>query len=331
MSAYVFRRLLQVGPLLLLISVCVFAIMEMTPGDPVLRVAKRPGLLSSEQIQNLRREYGLDAPIPVRYLKWLAHAVQGDLGYSFATRRPVVTEIFDRLSNTVVLMSVAFVVVLILSVPIGIMSAIKQYSVFDIVVTTLAFVGQAIPTYWLGIMLVFIFHGLLTKPFSTSPLLPAGGISSWDSEFNLVDRLEHLVLPVATLALGWISGYSRFLRSSVLDVLHQDYITTARAKGLPHRIVLLRHVLKNATLPLVTVVSLDLPAIVAGALFVEIIFSWPGVGRLFYEAAKLRDYPVLMAVVMMISAAIVLCNLLADIAYAYLDPRVRFGAIEDTT
>lgn len=331
MSTYIFRRLLYAGPVLLLISVCVFAIMEMAPGDPVRRIARRPGALSSTQMQNLRKEYGLDDAILVRYLKWLGHAMQGDLGYSFATRRPVVKEILDRLPNTVVLMVVAFVIVVILSVPIGIISAVKQYSMFDIVITTLAFIGQAIPTYWLGSMLIFLFHGLLTSPFSSGPLLPIGGVSSWGSTFNLLDRLKHMILPVATLAFGWVSVYTRFLRSSALDVLHQDYITVARAKGLPEQIVLLRHVFKNAALPLVTVIALDLPAILAGALYVEIIFSWPGVGRLFYNAAKLRDYPLLMAVAMMISTAIVLCNLLADIAYAYLDPRVRFGRIEGNT
>lgn len=331
MGTYVARRLLYAGPVLLLISVCVFAIVEMAPGDPLRRIARRPSALSSSQMQNLRREYGLDDPIPIRYLKWLGHAIEGDFGYSFVTRRPVIQEMLDRLPNTVVLMATAFAIVVILSVPIGISSAVKQYSMFDLVITTLAFVGQAIPTYWLGSMLIFVFHGLLTNPFSSTPLLPIGGMSSWGSNSGFLDRVRHMILPVSALSFGWMSIYTRFVRSSALDVLHQDYITTARAKGLSERVVLLRHALKNAMLPLVTVMALDLPAILAGALYVEIIFSWPGIGRLFYNAAQTRDYPLLMAIAMMLATAIVLCNLLADIAYAYLDPRIRFGEVSART
>lgn len=327
MSTYTVRRLLHAGPVLLLISICVFAIMEMAPGDPVRRIARRPGAISSSQMENLRREYGLDDPVPIRYLKWLGHAARGNLGYSYATRRSVAKEILDRLPNTIVLMAVAYIVVLIISVPTGIISAVNQYSIFDIVITTLAFVGQAIPAYLLGSMLIFIFHGLLKAPFSSGPLLPIGGMSSWGSDSSILDRLKHMILPIATLSFGWVSVYTRFVRSSTLDVLYQDFIVTARAKGLSESTVVLRHAFKNATLPLVTVIALDLPAIVAGALYVEIIFSWPGIGRLFYDAARLRDYPVLMGIAMMIAIAIVLCNLLADIAYAYLDPRVRFGKL----
>jgi len=328
MTAYVLKRVLSAGPVLLLISIGVFAVIEVAPGDPVLRIARRPSDVSSEQLANLRAEYGLDDAIPVRYLKWLSHAATGDLGYSYTSRRPVVDEILDRLPNTIILVGVTLVVVVILSLPIGMVSAVKQYSMLDIVLTTLAFAGQAIPEYWLGSMLIWLFHGVLASHLSSGPLFPIGGMCSWDSPCNLVDRLQHLILPVATLAFGWMSVYTRFLRSSALEILHQDYITVARAKGLPNHAVLLRHVFKNAGLPLVTLLALDLPLILAGALYVEIVFSWPGVGRLFYNAAQLRDYPLLMAIAMMISTAIVLCNLLADVGYAYLDPRVRFGGIQ---
>jgi len=327
MGIYVVRRLLATGPVLLLISICIFAIIEVAPGDPVRRIARKPGALSSTQMQNLRKEYGLDDPIAIRYLKWLSHALRGDLGYSFTTRRPVVQEILDRLPNTMSLMAAALFGVIFLSIPIGVMSAARQYSVLDILITTIAFMGQAIPVYWLGSLLILIFHNLLTNPLTSEPLLPIGGVSSWGSSFNLLDRLEHLILPATALAFGWISIYTRFLRSSTLDVLRQDYVTTARGKGLAEASVLLRHVLKNAILPLVTVLALDLPTIVSGALFAEIIFSWPGLGQLFYGAAKARDYNLLMATTMMTSTAVVLCNLLADIAYACLDPRVHFSKL----
>jgi len=275
-------------------------------------------------VEQLRKEYGLNDPIPIRYVKWLSHVVRGDLGYSLFTKRPVLDEILDRLGNTVYLMLIAFIVVIAVSLPVGIISALKQYSGFDIITTTGAFMGQAMPEFWLGIILISVFYGVLSNPLTGEPLLPSGGMYTLGESFNIVDHIRHLVLPVTTLAFAWISWYSRFVRSSMLEVIHQDYITTARAKGLPGRAVICRHALKNAALPLVTLVALDLPSLFGGALYVEIIFSWPGMGRLFYDAATKRDYPVLMAIVMIMASLIILCNLLADIAYAHVDPRVRF-------
>jgi peptide/nickel transport system permease protein len=202
---------------------------------------------------------------------------------------------------------------------------LRQYSTFDITVTTFSFAGQAIPEFWLGLLLILIFYAWLRNPFTGDPLLPSGGIQSVNiSGFNLGDRIVHLILPVATGALGWIAWYSRFLRSSMLDVIHKDYLRTARAKGLPNRMVLYKHALRNALIPIVTLLALDLPIIFGGAIFVEILFSWPGMGRLYYTAAQQRDYPVLMAVLIIGAAFIILSNLLADLLYAYLDPRVRY-------
>jgi len=323
MTRYIIRRLIQAIPLLLLISIAIFFLVQATPGGP-LAGHSRQKHLNPEQIARLRKEYGLDDPLPVRYLKWLSHAVRGDWGYSYRTRRPVVTEIADRLPNTVYLMSVTFFVIMLISIPIGIISAIKQYSLFDIVVTTVSFIGQAIPEFWFGLILIIIFYATLHNPFTGEPLLPSGGMATLGAPFSMWDRIKHLILPVSMEALGWVAWYSRFLRSSMLEVINMDYIRTARAKGLSERMVLYRHALKNAAIPLVTLLALDMPYLFAGALYTEIIFSWPGMGRLYYQAAVKRDYPVLMAILMIEATLMVLANLLADIAYAYLDPRVRY-------
>jgi len=215
-------------------------------------------------------------------------------------------------------------VAVLIAIPIGIISAIRQYSTFDIAVTSFSFAGQAIPEFWLGLILILIFYAWLKNPFTGEPLLPAGGMTSTGSVgFDLGDRVSHLILPVAAGALGWIAWYSRFLRSSMLDVVHQDFIRTARAKGLSGQKVLYRHALRNALIPLITLLALDLPFIFAGAIFIEILFSWPGMGRLYYQAALQRDYPVLLAVLIIGAGVIILSNLAADISYAYLDPRIR--------
>jgi len=209
-------------------------------------------------------------------------------------------------------------------IPIGVVSAVKQYSFFDIAVTTFSFAGQAIPEFWFGLILILIFYATLNNPFTGQPLLPSGGMYTLEAGFSIWDRIRHLIMPVTTQALGWIAWYSRFLRSSMLDVIHQDYIRTARAKGLHERIVLGRHALKNALIPLVTMFALDLPYLFGGAVVIEMIFSWPGMGRLYYQAALLRDYPMLMAILVISAGIMILSNLLADILYAFLDPRIHY-------
>lgn len=284
---------------------------------------KNPNL-SAEDLARLEEKLGLNQPLHVQYLNWLTKVLQGDLGYSYDTKRPVLDEIADRLPATIYLMGVTFVFVLAIAIPVGVLSAARQYSWADVLVSTLTFAGQAIPVFWLGLMLILIFYGWARNPLTGEPLLPARGIATLGAPFSIVDHLKHLILPMVTLGVGWISWYSRYLRSSMLDVLHQAYIQTARAKGLAERTVLLRHALKNAAIPLVTIIALDLPTIINGALYTEIIFSWPGMGQLFFRAAVRRDYPILMAMTMLSSVMIILANLLADIAYAYLDPRVRY-------
>ena len=224
----------------------------------------------------------------------------------------------ERLPNTVYLMGTVFVTVLLLAIPIGVFAAVKQYSWFDHVVTGTTFAFLSTPTFWLGLLLIIAF-GLQLR------LFPLGGIDTPGQPFNLFDRLRHLVLPVATIALVQLGSHVRYLRASMLETINQDYMRTARSKGLGERAVVLRHALKNAAIPLVTVVALDVPELFAGALVTEQIFGWPGMGRLFWDAATRFDYPVLMGILTVSSALIILANLFADVVYGYLDPRIRFG------
>jgi peptide/nickel transport system permease protein len=250
--------------------------------------------------------------------------LRADFGYSFRTRQPVLKEIGQRVPNTLYLMSITLFVALAVAIPVGVISALKQYSPFDFTVTTLAFAGQALPDFWLGLILIIVFYVWLRNPYTGEPLLPSGGIYTIGAPFSIADRLAHLVLPVAAGALGWLAWYSRFLRSSMLDVIHQDYLRTARAKGVPERTVIFKHALRNALIPLITLFALDLPYIFGGAVFIEMIFSWPGMGLLYYQAALQRDYPILMAVLVMGALFIIVSNLLADVLYAYLDPRIHY-------
>jgi peptide/nickel transport system permease protein len=247
----------------------------------------------------------------------------GNLGNSIKFRRPVNEMIAERIPNTLLLVGVSFLLTLLIAIPIGVLSARKPYSLFDYLMTTITFIGQSIPVYWLGLGLIVIFYITIKNPLTGEPFLPVGGMNT-HGKSDLLDTLWHLVLPVTALSLGWIAWYSRFLRSSMMDVLHEDYVRTAKAKGAKENVVYYRHALRNAILPLVTLIALDLPSLFAGALFVETIFSWPGMGRLFWDAAKGRDYPVLLGVVMITAVLIIVCNILADLAYGWLNPQVKY-------
>lgn len=344
MTTYILRRLIQTIGLLFLLSVILFTLVNVAPGGPITAYAgRRP---RPERIEQLKRQFGLDQPLPLQYVYWLIGndwtkidsngdgikdeaglrkgILRGDFGLSYRTRKPALDEIASRLPNTVYLMSITMLVALIIAIPLGIYSAIKQYSLFDFFATTFSFAGQAIPEFWLGLLLIIIFYAWLKNPVTGEPLLPAGGISSLDGGFSLSDRLAHLVLPVLTGTLGWVAWYSRFLRSSLLEILPLNYLKSARARGLTERNVIFKHALSNALIPIVTLLALDLPYIFTGAVLIESIFAWPGMGRLYYQSAVDRDYPLLLAVLIIGAAFIILCNLIADILYAYLDPRVRY-------
>lgn len=344
MTTYILRRLIQTVGLLFILSVILFTLVNAAPGGPVTAFAgRRP---RPERVEQLKRQFGLDQPLPLQYVYWLVGndwtkidsdgdgikdepgsrkgILRGDFGLSYRTRKPALDEIASRLPNTIYLMSITMLVALIIAIPLGIYSAIKQYSLFDFFATTFSFAGQAIPEFWLGLLLIIVFYAWLKNPWTGEPLLPSGGISSLGSGFSLSDRLAHLVLPVLTGALGWIAWYSRFLRSTMLEILPLNYLKAARARGLTENYVILKHALSNALIPIVTLIALDLPYIFTGAVLIESIFAWPGMGRLYYQSAVDRDYPLLLAVLIIGAAFIILCNLVADILYAYLDPRVRY-------
>lgn len=326
MGAYIIRRVLWAIPLLLFVSVVVYGLLELSPGGPTAMYLRRGGGISPEDIARMEQALGLNDPFYMQYLRWLGRVLRGDFGMAVTSSRPVSDEILERLPNTLYLMAAAWAVSLLIAVPIGIFSAVKQYSWFDHIVTAFTFVGQSIPSFFLGLILLLVFYMRLDNPFSGGPLLPAGGVrtigedlSGWDMVW---DRIKHLILPVAMLSATWIAWYSRFLRASMLETIHLDYIRTARAKGLRERAIIMRHGFRNAALPLVTLMALDLPLLFAGALYAEVIFSWPGMGRLFYQAAERRDFGILMAIIMITSFLIIVGNLLADIAYRFLDPRI---------
>ena len=324
MTTYIIRRILQAIPIMLMLSVFLFGVVRLMPGGPLAQAERNPNV-TPEQLAALRMRLGLDQPLPVQYVKWIqAFVLEGDWGYSIKFRRPVADMIAERLPATLLLFGVGFLVTLLIAIPIGVYSAIKPYSFFDNLITTLSFAGQSVPVYWLGLLLIVVFYLLIKNPFSSGPLFPAGGMYTIGKEGDVLDLIWHLVLPIIAVSASWIAWYSRFLRSSMRDVLNEDYMRTARAKGLPIRLVHFRHGLRNALLPLVTMMALDLPSVFGGAVFIETIFSWPGMGRLFWDAARGRDYPVLLAVVMIEAALILTFNLLADILYGFLDPRIRY-------
>lgn len=323
MNTYILRRILQTIPILFIISVLLFFMVRAAPGGPLTAARRNPNI-TEEQIQKLEEQLGLNRPLPVQYANWVKDMLRGDMGQSIKFRRPVSEMIGERIPNTLLLVGISFLITLLIALPIGIFSAIKPYSLFDYIATTITFLGQSLPVYWLGLGLILLFYVTLKNPFNGNPLFPGGGMNTFGKEGDIMDTLWHLVLPVTALSLGWAAWYSRFLRSSMLDVLHEDYIRTAHAKGLSNRVVNYKHALRNAILPLVTLMALDLPSLFAGALFVETIFSWPGMGRLFWDAARGRDYPVLLGVVMITAVLIIVCNVLADLAYSLLDPQVKY-------
>ena len=314
---FILRRLLSVVPVLLIITFATFFLMQLLPGGPLAAYENNPEI-SQKDIERLRHEMGLDQPIHVQYWAWLKNFVKGDWGYSFTTKRPVLSEIWDRLPNTLYLTGISLIVALIIAIPAGIISATRQYSVFDHITTTLAYIGRSMPVFYSGLLLIIVFSIWLRW-------LPSGGMQTLGKEFSLIDSLRHLFLPVLSLSTLIAAKYVRFLRTSMLEVIHLDYIRTAAAKGLSERVIIYKHAFRNAAIPLVTIVAIDLPVLFAGALFTETIYSWPGMGRLFVDAATRFDYSVVMGIVAAIAFLVVVSNLLADVVYAILDPRITYS------
>jgi len=320
MQRYVIRRLVQMVPILLGISIVVFALLAAAPGDQVdLLISGVPGITPADVIR-LKHVYGLDEPPHVRYVKWLERAAQGDFGWSRTYREPVSTLILDRLGNTVSLAAAALTLALAVAIPVGIHSALHQYSALDYAATFFTFFGVSIPVFWFGIMLIYLFG-------VTWHLLPPGGINSPGVAPGLpmlIDRLQYLPLPTLALGLVFMASFTRYTRSSMLEVVRQDYVRTARAKGLPGRVVIRRHALRNAFVPLITVLGIAVPGVLAGAPLTETVFSWPGVGKLLVDSTLGGDYAVAQGIIMFISIMVIAANFLVDIAYGVLDPRIRY-------
>jgi len=272
--------------------------------------------ITPEDRARLERSFGLDQPVTVQYVKWLGRVLQGDLGYSLIERRPVLTIVTERLGNTLYLVGLSLIISLVISSIAGVVSAYRQYSLLDHVTTFLALVGYSLPIFWSGLVSIVIFAVWLRW-------FPAGGMYTLGQDPTFLDRLQHTVLPVSILSLFFTGYYSRFIRGSVLEVKNQDYIRVARSKGVKELQIFIRHAAKNAAIPVVTLIALNLPTMFAGALFTETIFTWPGMGRLFWQAATRRDYPILMALITITAALVILSNLLADILYGVLNPQIR--------
>ena len=365
MTKYVIRRIAQAIPVLFGISIVVYAILLSAPGGPTSRFAGNPRM-TLEQKEAFKRSWGLDQPIPVQYCRWMGicnpdgqgagvfigpngwpnflptalsgatnGVFHGDFGYSIDSGEPVMVRIVRAALPTFILATFALVIWLTIAIVLGVVAAVKRYSWFDQIVTVFSYVGFAMPTFWLGIMLIYIFSGpglniLPAAGMTETRLSPPFGSDAYWVYFGqhpiaaLTDIGRHLILPVITLVVVNIAGDSRFVRASMLEALSQDYVRTAKAKGLSGRSVTFKHALRNAMLPVLTNIGLEIPFLFTGALVTETIFSWPGIGKLTIDATRAFDYPILMGVLLITAALVVLANLLADIAYAFVDPRIKY-------
>jgi peptide/nickel transport system permease protein len=313
MRAYFTRRLIGAVPLLIGIAIISFVFMQAMPGGPTALLA-RNSRMSAAQLENVKRSLGLDQPMHVQLARWLLGVARGDLGLSFTQFRPVSEVIGERVGPTMRLMAVAILLSISMALVAGLVSALRRYSFIDNVITAVSFAGLAMPVFWVGLMLQLLFSVQLGW-------LPAADMTK---DAGLFDDLRHLILPAITLAFGTIASWSRYLRSSMLEVVNLDYIRTARAKGLPYNLTVTRHALRNALIPFVTVVAIDIPFFLTGAVVTETIFSWPGLGRLFFDALRARDYPVLMGLLVYSAVLIVAFGIIADFIYALLNPRIRY-------
>lgn len=322
MGTYLLRRILIAFPVLLGITIVSFVALSLAPGDPLL-ARLDPSQLQElqrnpERLEERRRELGLDQPMPIRYLVWLGGAVTGDFGYSIQSHRPIAEEISKRIPPTLVLMGTAILIAVVLGVSLGILSALRQYSFLDYVLTAATMLMSSTPSFVLGLGGIYLFAVWLD-------VLPSGGIQTLGSPESVSDFLVHLILPAGVLGLAGAAPLLRYTRASMLEVLNSDYVVTARSKGLAPRTVILRHAFRNSLIPIVTVIGLLLPELVAGAVITEQIFGWPGMGQLAVRAARDRDPALMMGVVLVVGTAVLVTNMLVDLAYAQIDPRIRFG------
>jgi peptide/nickel transport system permease protein len=312
MGRYLVTRITNAVLVLFIVMTVVFLILRFAPGGPAILMADD---ITQEQADAIRARLGLDEPVYVQYARWLGSLAQGDLGTSFSSRRPVTNMVFERLPATLLLGTSALVISLVVSIPIGIMSAVRRNSIFDYLATFVSFFGVSMPVFWIGLMAILVFSVMLGW-FPSAGMQAAGG-------GDLLNRLHHLVLPSVVLALPTTAEFTRYARSSMLEVLAQDYVRTARSKGLNERLVMIRHAFRNALVTNISVIGVSLPRLVGGAALTEFIFAWPGMGRLAVTSALGRDYPVVMGVTIVVAVVVVTANLLVDLLYPVLDPRIK--------
>jgi len=319
MWSYLVRRLLQAIFILFIITMLCFILTRLS-SDPMAQYANKQGITAADR-EAIRKNLGLDQPMPVQYVRWLGLALQGDLGNSFFSKQPVLLMIKQRLPLTLILMSTAEIFIILISLALGLVAAIKQYSFTDNLITSISFIGFSMPIFFIALGCIMLF-AVKFKQWGL-PYLPTGA-DIWNPK-DPVELIRHLILPVFCLVAIQTAGYSRFLRSSILEVLGLDYVRTARAKGLTERVTLYRHALRNAILPFVTIIGLDIPFLLGGALVTESVFTWPGMGRLFWEYAGRGDYPVVLGVLLLTSSGVVFFTIIVDLLYTVVDPRIRLG------
>ena len=319
MWSYLVRRLLQAIFILFIITMLCFILTRLS-SDPMAQYANKQGITAADR-EAIRKKLGLDRPMPVQYVRWLGLALQGDLGNSFFSKQPVLLMIKQRLPLTLILMGTAEIVIIIVSLALGLVAAIKQYSFTDNLITSISFIGFSMPIFFIALGCIMLF-AVKFKQWGL-PYLPTGA-DIWNPK-DPVALIRHLILPVFCLVAIQTAGYSRFLRSSILEVLGLDYVRTARAKGLTERVTLYKHALRNAILPFITIIGLDIPFLLGGALVTESVFTWPGMGRLFWEYAGRGDYPVVLGVLLLTSSGVVFFTIIVDVLYTVVDPRIRLG------
>ncbi|MFH1755220.1 MAG: ABC transporter permease [Candidatus Latescibacterota bacterium] len=318
MFRYFVRRFLEIFPLAILVSLICFALMQATPGGPAATLSQNP-MVKPEDIARIRSNFGIDKPVMIQFFLWLKQVVlQGDFGYSYVTGEPVVRMIARRLPATLELMGSSFLLAFLIGISAGIVTALRRYTKIDSFFSLVAVVAISIPVFWLGLMGMMLF----TVKWR---LLPSAGMFSLGVPFSIGDHLLHLILPSLVLSLLFIASWSRYMRASLCEVLAMDYINVAKAKGASRMSVVFKHGMRNAAIPVLTVIAMNLPALFTGSIIVETLFSWPGMGRLFYEGLLRQDYTRLMGIIFISSILIAFLNLLADMAYGLLDPRVRYA------
>jgi peptide/nickel transport system permease protein len=315
MINYIVRRILQAVPTLLVVSMVLFSILHLAPGGPMAIYASSPNV-DQAALDRIEERLGLNDPIPVQYAKWLAGMITGDWGLSYKFGREVADVLGERIWTSVQLVLTSLVIALVIAVPFGVFSALNRNRIAQYISSAVAILGVSIPTFWLGMVILLVFSVKLR-------LIPTGGMTTLGETAGLWDRLTHLLPPAAVLATLHVASWSRYVRSSMLEVISEDYIRTARSKGLAETIVIYRHALKNALLPLITLLGLQASRLIGGAMITEVVFAWPGVGRLLTESLSARDYPVLMASFMIMSVLAISGNLIADVSYSFVDPRIR--------